>query len=214
MNAHATDDGGVGSAPDDAHGVRACAVENVRYYEAEFERIEGRAGLVFTWNRAAAILGPVWGAARGAWGFFWFFPILELFALVQVGRGLWGELGAGELERHDRIRENIERREARAAELRAAGETAEADASQRIADNLRAAAETALEAASAADAAAFPSRSSVSSSLRASRSLKVSARTMPTRRSTCAGAPAGRNRQVSAGAARPSAWQGWRRHGR
>ncbi len=145
----------VGSAPSDGHGVHAFAVESVSYYKAEFERIEGRTGLVVSWNWTAAILGPIWGAARGAWGFFWVFLILELFALVQVGRGLWGELGAKELERYDRIRENIERREARAAELRAAGESADADASQRIAENLRAAAETALEAASAANDAAL-----------------------------------------------------------
>ncbi len=145
--------GRVGIATGDGRDVQAFAVESAGYYGAEFERIEGKTGFVVSWNSAAAALGPVWGAARGAWGFFWTFLILELFALVQVGRGLWGELGAEELERYNRIRENIERREARAAELRAAGETADADASQRIADNLRAAAEAALEAAEAANAA-------------------------------------------------------------
>ena len=143
-----------GDTRDDSRDVQAFAVENASYYGTEFKRIEGKTGFVVSWNRAAATLGPIWGAARGAWGFFWIFLILELFALVQVGRGLWGELGAEELERYNRIQENIERREARAAELRAAGETADADASQRIADNLRAAAEGALEAANAANAAA------------------------------------------------------------
>ena len=143
-----------GDTRDDSRDVHAFAVENASYYGTEFKRIEGKTGFVVSWNRAAATLGPIWGAARGAWGFFWIFLILELFALVQVGRGLWGELGAEELERYNRIQENIERREARAAELRAAGETADADASQRIADNLRAAAEGALEAANAANAAA------------------------------------------------------------
>ena len=143
----------VGIATGDRRDVQAFAVESAGYYDAEFERIEGKTGFVVSWNSAAAALGPVWGAARGAWGFFWTFLILELFAMVQVGRGLWGELGAEELERYNRIRENIERREARAAELRAAGETADADASQRIADNLRAAAEAALDAAEAANAA-------------------------------------------------------------
>ena len=143
-----------GDTRDDSRDVHAFAVENASYYGTEFKRIEGKTGFVVSWNRAAATLGPIWGAARGAWGFFWIFLILELFALVQVGRGLWGELGAEELERYNRIQENIEAREARVAELRAAGETADADASQRIADNLRAAAEGALEAANAANAAA------------------------------------------------------------
>ncbi|MDE0521644.1 MAG: proline/glycine betaine ABC transporter permease [Boseongicola sp.] len=149
MTAAATD-------ADGDRGVRAFAVESAGYYEAEFARIEGRTGFVVSWNGAAAILGPVWGAARGAWGFFWVFLVLELFALVQVGRGLWGELGAEQMERYQRIRENVERREARVAELRAAGETADADASQRIADNLGVAAEVALDAANAAEAAALP----------------------------------------------------------
>ena len=149
----AVGDVGVGT-PGGGSGIHAFAVENADYYEAAFERIEGRTGFVFSWNWAAAVLGPIWGTARGAWGFYWIFLILELFALVQVGRGLWGELGADELERYNRIRENIESREARVAELRAAGETADADASQRIADNLRTAAETALEAANAANAGA------------------------------------------------------------
>ncbi|MCY3880306.1 MAG: proline/glycine betaine ABC transporter permease [Rhodobacteraceae bacterium] len=138
----------------DVRNVRTFAVENADYYEAEFEKIEGRTGFALSWNWAAAILGPVWGTARGAWGFFWIFLILELFALVQVGRGLWGELGADELERYNRIRENVENREAKVAELRAAGDTAGADAGQRIADNLKVAAETALEAATAANASA------------------------------------------------------------
>ncbi|MEM7378784.1 MAG: proline/glycine betaine ABC transporter permease, partial [Pseudomonadota bacterium] len=67
--------------------------ENVPYYTAAFAKIQGATGLVFSWNVHAALLGPIWAAFRGIWGFFWTFLVLELFAFVQLGRGLWGELG-------------------------------------------------------------------------------------------------------------------------
>ena len=51
----------------------------------------------------ASLAGPLWGACRGMWGFFWMFLILEVLALVQIGRGWWGELGADKLARLERI---------------------------------------------------------------------------------------------------------------
>ena len=51
----------------------------------------------------AALAGPFWGAARGLWGFFWTFLVLEVLALVQIGRGWWGELGADKLARLEKL---------------------------------------------------------------------------------------------------------------
>ena len=49
----------------------------------------------------------LWGrygaAYRGLWGYFWIFLILEVLALVQIGRGWWGDLGAHELGRVERL---------------------------------------------------------------------------------------------------------------
>ena len=76
------------------------AGQNGEYYTGEFAKIQSTTGFPWSWNTMAALLGPLWGAARGAWGFFWVFMVLELFALVQLGRGLWGDLGADQIARY------------------------------------------------------------------------------------------------------------------
>jgi len=98
--------------------------ENEPYYSKQFAKIQGTNGFAFSWNSMAALFGPLWGAFRGAWGFFWTFLVLELFALVQVGRGLWGDLGADQIARYEKMLANIEKREQQAAELIAAGRVA------------------------------------------------------------------------------------------
>ena len=73
------------------------------YYSREFERIQAATRFPRTWNTAAAFAGPFWGASRGLWGYFWTFLVLEVLALVQIGRGWWGELGADQLARLERL---------------------------------------------------------------------------------------------------------------
>ena len=73
------------------------------YYGREFEKIQAATRFPWSWNSAAALAGPFWGASRGLWGYFWTFLILEVLALVQIGRGWWGELGADNLARLERI---------------------------------------------------------------------------------------------------------------
>ena len=99
---------------------------NANYYRHAFENIQQSETMAFTWNTMAAIFGPLWGAIRGLWGFFWIFLVLEMFALVQIGRGLWGELGADKIERYERLMANIAKREQQAAELQAAGDASAA----------------------------------------------------------------------------------------
>lgn len=121
------------------------ANENATYYATEFAKIQGTTGFPWSWNTMAAVFGPLWGAARGAWGFFWTFLVLELFALVQLGKGLWGELGADQLARYERLATNIAMREQQAEEAIAAGDQAAADTAIQVADNLKKVAATALE---------------------------------------------------------------------
>ena len=73
------------------------------YYAHEFEKIQSSVGFPRSWNTLAALAGPFWGAARGLWGFFWTFLVLEVLALVQIGRGWWGELGADKLARLEKL---------------------------------------------------------------------------------------------------------------
>lgn len=87
----------------DRHALNASIVSfagrNGSYYSKAFERIhESSAFVPLQFNAAAAFLGPIWAASRGVWGLFWGFLILETVALVEIGRGLWGNLG-GDLAR-------------------------------------------------------------------------------------------------------------------
>ncbi len=136
------------AAPDAANEqMDEFAGENGAYYEAEFRKIQGTTGFAWSWNTMAAVFGPLWGALRGVWGFFWIFLILELFALVQIGRGLWGDLGADQLAKYERLLANIAKREQQAQELLAAGNAQDAEGKLKIAENLKKAAAAAKEQA-------------------------------------------------------------------
>jgi glycine betaine/proline transport system permease protein len=129
------------------------AGQNSQYYIEAFHRIHESTGLVpLTFNVAAAVLGPIWAAMRGVWGFFWGFLILEMIAWVQIGRGAWGNLGgdmadraAGQLDRAKTFLEKAE--EARAANQ-------DPSNFETMAANLTRAAERSQEAANAAAAEA------------------------------------------------------------
>ena len=70
-----------------------------RYDARAFRRIHESSGFIpLEFNAAAAVFGPVWAATRGVWGLLRGFLIPETVALVQIGRGLWGDLG-GDLAR-------------------------------------------------------------------------------------------------------------------
>ena len=47
------------------------AKENSEYYAVEFSKIQGTSGFPWSWNTMAAVLGPLWAAIRGVWGFYW-----------------------------------------------------------------------------------------------------------------------------------------------
>ena len=76
---------------------------NEAYYAREFDKIQSATKFPWSWNTMAALVGPLWGPARGLWGFFWTFIVLELLALVQIGRGLWGDLGADKMARAEKL---------------------------------------------------------------------------------------------------------------
>lgn len=119
------------------------------YYSKQFEKIQSSTRITFSFNPQAALLGPLWASARNVWGFFWMSTIATLFALVQLGRGLWGELGADNLARAQRLSDKSQEMAAKAqAAIESGSSTAEV--LQRNADNLQRAADNALVAAEAA----------------------------------------------------------------
>ena len=137
-----------------SNAVGAFVGSNAGFYERAFAKIEAHAAVTFTWNSAAAIFGPLWGAARHLWSFFWIFLPLELFALVQIGRGLWGELGADQRQRYEKLVGIIAEREQSALDAIALGDNAGAESALNIAKNLKLAAAQAQDRAhvAAADA--------------------------------------------------------------
>ena len=131
------------------------ARERSDYYSREFAKIQGKSSFAWSWNWSAALLGPLWGSVRGAWGFFWIFLVGELFALVQIGRGLWGELGGDQIARLEKINANILKRQEQAQQLLAAGNAEEAERKLNIAENLKKVASKVQETADAAASEAF-----------------------------------------------------------
>ena len=65
---------------------------NADYYDQQFTRIGNDSRFVWTCNMWAGIIGPIWFAARGIWNWGLIFLIVETFALVQIVRGLFGDL--------------------------------------------------------------------------------------------------------------------------
>ena len=109
---------------------------NQDYYTREFEKIQSTTKFPYSWNMMAAIGGPFWGAARGLWGYFWTFMVLEILALVQIGRGLWGELGASQIARIEKLQPKIEEFMSKHAEAVAQGNTEAATGFLNRAENL------------------------------------------------------------------------------
>ncbi len=127
------------------------AGRNGRYYAAAFHHIhESTALFALTFNAAAAIFGPLWAAMRGVWGAFWSFLILETLALVQIGRGLWGDLGSDIAARAESQLARAASFLEQAAEARKAGQ--DATRFETMAENLTRAGERSLDAAAAAAA--------------------------------------------------------------
>ena len=80
------------------------------YYRREFARIGASAAWVWSFNWAAMALGPVWFGARGLWKWGLPFVMIETFAIVQMMRGLFGDLAAYAAARIGGIENTLELR--------------------------------------------------------------------------------------------------------
>ncbi|EXL04927.1 ABC transporter permease [Aquamicrobium defluvii] len=88
---------------------------NGEYYRHEFHRIEEGNASGISFNYMAALLGPLWLGVRNLWSYFWIALILELISLVQLSRGLWGNIGAEEFARARAIAQRAAQRADQAA---------------------------------------------------------------------------------------------------
>ena len=83
---------------------------NPDYYERQFDKIGSESKFTWTFNLWAGILGPIWFSARGLWNYGLSFLIIETFALVQIVRGLFGDLASEAWERIAKIEGTLELR--------------------------------------------------------------------------------------------------------
>ena len=66
------------------------------YYIDNFNKIGASSRFTPTFNLMAGLFGPIWFGARGLWSWALPFLIIEALALVQIARGLFGDLAIGE----------------------------------------------------------------------------------------------------------------------
>ena len=83
--------------------LRQFVATNPSFYSKQFALIGAKASFTWTFNWAAALLGPIWYGARGIWKWGLPFVILETFALIQIALGLFGDLGASARDRISQI---------------------------------------------------------------------------------------------------------------
>ncbi len=83
---------------------------NPAYYSRQFEKIGNESRFVFTFNLWAGLLGSIWFSARGLWNWGLTFLIIETFAIVQIVRGLFGDIANSAWERIAKIEGTLELR--------------------------------------------------------------------------------------------------------
>jgi len=91
---------------------------NGGYFRAQFRKIGDRRGFTPTFNLAACLLGSIWFGMRHLWSYFLPFVALETLAVVQMARGIWGDLGAPILARLEGIERTLAQRHEQLADAR------------------------------------------------------------------------------------------------
>ena len=122
------------------------------YYRRVFAKILQAPGYKFTLNWIAAVLGPIWFGARGLWNWFLGFLILETAAYIQIGMGLFGDLGSSQRERAESIQATLDLRYQQIEAAVASGSTSTVESLRNAAEALEGALADAEAAATAADA--------------------------------------------------------------
>ena len=130
--------------------VQQFAGDNSDYYVRQFTRLGESANFGLTFNPMAALFGPMWFGARNLWGWVLPFMVLEIIALIPLGRGLWSDLGYEYRERAGKIEVTLEQRREQLGEALAAGSD-NAAALEGIVRSLEQAVQDARDAGAAAE---------------------------------------------------------------
>jgi len=117
--------------------IRTFVRTNPEYYIRMFDKIGASSKFTPTFNMFAGLFGPIWFGARGLWNWALPFLIIEALALVQMARGMFGDLGAEAMARIASIEGTLElRRQQLAAAIESNSDRV--DAFQRTVDSLAA----------------------------------------------------------------------------
>jgi glycine betaine/proline transport system permease protein len=117
--------------------IRTFVRTNPDYYIRMFDKIGASSSFTPTLNIMAGLFGPVWFGARGLWNWALPFLIIETLAFVQIGRGLFGDLGAEAMARIASIEGTLDlRRQQLAAAIESGSDRV--DAFQRTVNSLEA----------------------------------------------------------------------------
>ena len=122
---------------DISDSVKEFAGTNGEYYAREFKKVQSsKSGYCWTFNLGSAVFGPLWATARGLWGLFWVFSLLEMVFLVMLGLGVWGDLGADKIARAERLQANYEKMMTRVENAREQGDEEGVASFEKRAENL------------------------------------------------------------------------------
>ena len=97
-------------ATDRRKNVRVFVRTNGEYYIRQFDRIGASAKFTATFNPMAGLFGPIWFGARGLWSWALPFLVIEMLAIVQIARGMFGDLAADAFARIASIEGTLELR--------------------------------------------------------------------------------------------------------
>ena len=97
-------------AADRRKNVRVFVRTNGEYYIRQFDRIGASAKFTATFNPMAGLFGPIWFGARGLWSWALPFLVIEMLAIVQIARGIFGDLAADAFARIASIEGTLELR--------------------------------------------------------------------------------------------------------
>ena len=80
---------------------------NPEYYIEKFQQIGSKPTFSFSFNLYAAILGPIWFGMRNIWNWALAFLIIETFSVVQIIRGLFGNITAEAVQKIEQVQSTI-----------------------------------------------------------------------------------------------------------
>ena len=80
---------------------------NPDYYIDQFQKIGSKPTFSFSFNVYAAFLGPIWFGMRNIWNWALTFLIIETFSVVQIIRGLFGNITAEAIQKIEQVQSTI-----------------------------------------------------------------------------------------------------------